>query len=547
MAEAFDLETLPARSAPASPACDALLDAVARLKDDHREVVSLFYLEGYDIKGIGRFLGLAEGTVKRWLHEARNQLRKDLVAMERDVFKRNVPGDDFDKRVLDGMTVVAGDWQMQGQELSGMAWPKVSALRGEISRVITRKSYPGDRVVVEFDAVCYGGYDGGHIQCFMTSKGSLEEVRSAGEDEMMHSFRIGVSCHGRHPYAYVAPHVVAFGTNRWSRQSITCLGESDFNARHGNWVHVKVERLGQMMRLWVGGVPIQEHVETRPAPAKVHIMLGADVGHVHYRNFRVCVPNEGYVKAHVPPMKLFGPYKRRREVFDKHPDITVREAGITLGETNQESGLVQVSGWNKVLAPAGVGSGRPCRRSDMTQDVQFISLALANASEWSKADEVRLEVEYLDEQADSLLALYNTWYHSSSPTVDKLVDGSGQWRTHTFHLRDAKFVPWGQLTEGNVSIGPNRRGELHVARVRLLEVDKPKAAWEELVEAYRTEIASPQAEWVVPHYLLAMADVLGSHLGQAEEARQITRRLFEEYPQSEVMETWCRKHRTSRW
>ncbi|MFO1093988.1 MAG: RNA polymerase sigma factor [Planctomycetaceae bacterium] len=52
----------------------ALLD----LRDEYQTVFRLFYLQEWSCLDIGRSLGVPEGTVKTWLHRARNELADRL-------------------------------------------------------------------------------------------------------------------------------------------------------------------------------------------------------------------------------------------------------------------------------------------------------------------------------------------------------------------------------------------------------------------------------------------------------------------------------------
>ena len=54
-------------------------DAVASLKDILREVISLYYFEGYNIEQISDFLDIPIGTIKRRLHDGREALRSSAM------------------------------------------------------------------------------------------------------------------------------------------------------------------------------------------------------------------------------------------------------------------------------------------------------------------------------------------------------------------------------------------------------------------------------------------------------------------------------------
>jgi len=74
--------------------------ALGRLSDRNRETATLFYINGYSCQDISRFTDVPVGTIKRRLHDARAQLRKELVNMVETGLKKSRPGDEFTQRVL---------------------------------------------------------------------------------------------------------------------------------------------------------------------------------------------------------------------------------------------------------------------------------------------------------------------------------------------------------------------------------------------------------------------------------------------------------------
>lgn len=56
----------------------ALAEAVSRLKPEFKEVVLLFYYQGFSVTEIADMLGIAEGTVSSRLSRAREKLQKEL-------------------------------------------------------------------------------------------------------------------------------------------------------------------------------------------------------------------------------------------------------------------------------------------------------------------------------------------------------------------------------------------------------------------------------------------------------------------------------------
>ena len=55
-----------------------LSEAVSRLKPEFKEVVLLFYYQGYSVSEISEMLDIAEGTVSSRLSRARDKLQKEL-------------------------------------------------------------------------------------------------------------------------------------------------------------------------------------------------------------------------------------------------------------------------------------------------------------------------------------------------------------------------------------------------------------------------------------------------------------------------------------
>jgi len=51
---------------------------IASLSQVHREAIELYYLQGYSVKEIAKFLDVPKGTVKRRLFDARQKLKRQL-------------------------------------------------------------------------------------------------------------------------------------------------------------------------------------------------------------------------------------------------------------------------------------------------------------------------------------------------------------------------------------------------------------------------------------------------------------------------------------
>lgn len=59
-----------------------LAEAVSRLRPEFKEVVLLFYYQGFSVTEIAGILGIAEGTVSSRLSRARNKLQEELKGDE---------------------------------------------------------------------------------------------------------------------------------------------------------------------------------------------------------------------------------------------------------------------------------------------------------------------------------------------------------------------------------------------------------------------------------------------------------------------------------
>ena len=79
-------------------------DALRRLSEANREAATLYYINGYSVADIGRFIHRPVGTVKRRLHEARKHLHKELLAMVEGELKQSRPRKKFTDGVVRKIT-----------------------------------------------------------------------------------------------------------------------------------------------------------------------------------------------------------------------------------------------------------------------------------------------------------------------------------------------------------------------------------------------------------------------------------------------------------
>ncbi len=95
-----DTRSGPDKAASRRELRDAVMVALQRLSEIQRETATLFYINGYSVDDISRFTDRPTGTVKRRLHDARQNLRKELVDMVEQGLKQSRPDKAFTDRVL---------------------------------------------------------------------------------------------------------------------------------------------------------------------------------------------------------------------------------------------------------------------------------------------------------------------------------------------------------------------------------------------------------------------------------------------------------------
>jgi RNA polymerase sigma factor (sigma-70 family) len=79
---------------------EVVRELLGGLSSTLRQTVTLYYINGYTQREVASFLGVPEGTVKRRLHDARNTLREEAVAMVEDTFQEHALDDGFVVRLL---------------------------------------------------------------------------------------------------------------------------------------------------------------------------------------------------------------------------------------------------------------------------------------------------------------------------------------------------------------------------------------------------------------------------------------------------------------
>jgi RNA polymerase sigma factor (sigma-70 family) len=78
---------------------DVVLNSINSLPLNERTTTALFYINGYSMAEVGKFLDVPVSTVKSRLHSARTKLKGRMIRMVKDSLQTHAPGDNFNQRV----------------------------------------------------------------------------------------------------------------------------------------------------------------------------------------------------------------------------------------------------------------------------------------------------------------------------------------------------------------------------------------------------------------------------------------------------------------
>jgi RNA polymerase sigma factor (sigma-70 family) len=445
--------------------------------------------------------------------------------------------------ILNDLQPVEGNWRDEPGQRVGMGWPGAF--------LASEQTWPGDAVVVEYEAKTLREDRWGNgMDCFISPYPSLKAAVAARA-----TIPCFTSC-GSFRYMYSRCFIYQqYVVGDWSRDLQIRGEEGDFSRVLNRWYTLKAERIGRMLRLYVNGVPVYEVEDKDPPSQNVHVMLGPAVSDGALRSVKIYRPGEDYIKAFSRPVKLFEPYQQSQRILARYPDEIVRETSLILGENNEGQGMTESVDSNRATVAETSIKGRSCRRTAVSKRLpeakrnSRVNFRLDKPEEWNPDNEVRLEVEYLDNEEGDLVAFFNTWWYEGVSTGDRPRTGTGEWKRHVFVLRDAAFGPVKE-NKANIALAVLRANEedLYVHRVRIFEVAKPKAAYEEVVKAYDAEIAARQGEWTVPHYMFYKALILLRNLDRREEAERILAEISQAYPDCECLSMYQKmRERWPQW
>jgi len=106
VAEAPDARPDPLRDLERRERREAVLEGVLSLPRHERAAISLFYIDGYSMAEVGRFLEVPAATVKSRLHSARRRLKERTMERVRKTLRSCAPGDELNQRVRQVLTGV---------------------------------------------------------------------------------------------------------------------------------------------------------------------------------------------------------------------------------------------------------------------------------------------------------------------------------------------------------------------------------------------------------------------------------------------------------
>jgi RNA polymerase sigma factor (sigma-70 family) len=141
---AVDPSPGPHESAEDAEARGMVLTALERLSDNHREVVSLHYVDGLSYRDIAGFLDVSETTVQGRLQRGREALRREM-RMVKDTFDKHKLPEDFSHdvtRLLDLANEAGNERENAVQQLAELGSPAVEPLCEALSdpRIAVRQA-----------------------------------------------------------------------------------------------------------------------------------------------------------------------------------------------------------------------------------------------------------------------------------------------------------------------------------------------------------------------------------------------------------------------
>ena len=93
---------------------ERVLEAIGHLSEKSREVILLFYIEGYSYQDIAALLNVPTDTVRSRLKTGRDKLREEMIEMVKEILREEAPNEVF-KKEIDTMLHKAAIQRSKGQ------------------------------------------------------------------------------------------------------------------------------------------------------------------------------------------------------------------------------------------------------------------------------------------------------------------------------------------------------------------------------------------------------------------------------------------------
>jgi len=91
----IDVSPTPSEVVESKELQNVVQDAIAKLPEPNRLAITLYYMDGLSVQEVSDFLNVPAGTVKSRLHNARKQLKGELISMVEQTFVKNKPDEEF--------------------------------------------------------------------------------------------------------------------------------------------------------------------------------------------------------------------------------------------------------------------------------------------------------------------------------------------------------------------------------------------------------------------------------------------------------------------
>ena len=79
---------------------EAVMSAIQSLSAPNRSATTLFYIDGYTVNEVAEFLEVPSGTIKRRLHDSREQLKETMMDVVEAYLHEQRPSPKFREEIL---------------------------------------------------------------------------------------------------------------------------------------------------------------------------------------------------------------------------------------------------------------------------------------------------------------------------------------------------------------------------------------------------------------------------------------------------------------